>query len=642
MSKQHFSLLAFATLLCMMLFGTVSCKKDDINAKDFFIDVDFLPESETNGKVAPRLMANFNDEMVMIEIRPSADSLVETILFLCQDHEAYMMCGNENLMVFAPYDMETDTPSRDMLLVTHMDDNALVLTKGFMDWNTNTMATGDMMVLPIDGSKNGSIRGGYKDMRVHFMNHLVKPVTEELERAENFCGFFGKQAKLVFMSLKYIVSTTIPIYLFSDDPELLKEQMEYPIILGTAQGVQAGLIRLLPKNMREAVSRGVAFLSWHLGGGYGKVDDYEEESGGENALMWGNYLCQGYQTTTISTPAVPSPMFVVNLNVGNVTENSAYLKGSYRFGSTSSITPVEMGYIIKISGGSEHTEYDMNFQGITLSGLQKATKYTAFAYVKSVMGDRVLSPGVTFWTLGFEAFPTSLTFPTEGDTKSVALSYSDEDITSWDITSKPSWCIITKNGDKMFDVKVGKSTEARSGTIIVTAHSNTLGNVTENIEVTQLGANGWDGTSWVFTGTLTTNDFEGHSSSEETALTLMINSVSNNDIMFSWAQVLSAAANNGYSDHYTIDGNGNLVYSATVGYSGDWGSNDINSQVTFVRTSSTTATANLQYRESFENYVYTISGLLQGSLVNAKEIKDYETTINLKTPIFDNKALKNK
>ncbi len=77
MNKHYLSLLAFATLLCMMLFGAVSCKKDEMldpNNADFFIDVDFLPESETNGEVAPRLMANFNDEMVMIEIRPSADS----------------------------------------------------------------------------------------------------------------------------------------------------------------------------------------------------------------------------------------------------------------------------------------------------------------------------------------------------------------------------------------------------------------------------------------------------------------------------------------------------------------------------------------------------------------------------------------
>lgn len=643
MSKQHFSLLAFATLLCMMLFGTVSCKKDDINAKDFFIDVDFLPESETNGKVAPRLVVNFNDEAAMIELRrPSANTPMESVLVLCPDHEAMMLCGNDSVMICAAYDMETYTPSHDVLIVTPMDDDALLLTKGFMNWNTNTLTTGDMMVLPIDdNSKSHGKRGNDdKETRWFFFNHLVKPLAKSFDRVENFCSaVFGGHGSLVLSYIRTITTTGLTINLFSDDPEAFFDAMESTVTMETAQGAQLGILAQIPRTFIDMASRGVAVVNWAMNGGHGKVNDYvgEESDGFSYTTFWGQSSNAAESAGRIG---IHPPAYNVSLNVSNVTENSAYLKGRFQY--TSSITPVEMGYIIKISGGSEHTEYDMNFQGITLSGLQKATKYTAFAYVKSVMGDRVLSPGVTFWTLGFEAFPTSLTFPTEGDTKSVALSYSDEDITSWDITSKPSWCTITKNGNKMFDVKVGKSTEARSGTIIVTAHSNTLGNVTENIEVTQLGANGWDGTSWVFTGTLTTNDFEGHSSSEETALTLMINSVSNNDIMFSWAQVLSAAANNGYSDHYTIDGNGNLVYSATVGYSGDWGSNDINSQVTFVRTSSTTATANLQYRESFENYVYTISGLLQGSLVNAKEIKDYETTINLKTPIFDNKALKNK
>ena len=151
MSKRYLTILSFVTLLSATLFGVTSCKKDDTpdpNDTDYFIDVAFLPESETNGEAAPRLVTNFNDEMVMIEIRPPADAAaMETVLFLCQDHEAYMMCGNESLMVFAPYDMETNTPSCDVLLVTPMDDNALVLTKCFIDWNTNTIATGDMMVL---------------------------------------------------------------------------------------------------------------------------------------------------------------------------------------------------------------------------------------------------------------------------------------------------------------------------------------------------------------------------------------------------------------------------------------------------------------------------------------------------------------
>ena len=375
-----------------------------------------------------------------------------------------------------------------------------------------------------------------------------------------------------------------------------------------------------------------------MSGGHGIINDYEEETGGENGDLWGNYFYQGYKTTTISTPAVPTPMYYVDLSVRNITENSAYLKGGFRYGS--SLTPVEMGYIFKLSGGPEHIEYDMNFQGITLSGLQRATKYTAFAYVKNAFGDRVLSPGVSFWTLGFEAFPNALTFSAEGDTKYVGLCYSHEDITGWDITSKPSWCSTTIDDLGLLAITVGATKETRSGTIVIKAHSNALGNLTENIELTQLGENGWDGTAWMFTGVVTTNDFEGHTTSEEMTLTLMVNSVSTKDIMFSWAQALSATANNGYSDNYVLNGNGNLVYSATAGYSGDWGSNNITSQVTFVRTGSITATANLQYRESFSDYYITMSGSLQGTLIRADEIGNHETTIHLKIPFYSNKVLK--
>jgi len=645
MSKHYLSLLAFATLLCMMLFGASSCKKDDTpdpNKADFFIDVDFLPESETNGEVAPRLVVNFNDEAAMIEFRRPADNstAMETVLLLCPDHEAMMLCGNDSLMVCAAYDMETYTPSHDVLIVTPMDESSLLLTKGFMDWNTNTLTTGDKMVLPVDdNSKNQGNRGDINsEIRSFFFNKFVKPLAERFDKVESFCGVFGLQGGIAFSYIKTTITTGLTTILYADDPEGLFDATEYSVTSWTGSVVQDGILNLLPEKYSEVASRVLSLLSWHDDGGHGKVNDYvgEASDGFSYTDFWGQSSNAAESAGVI---AIHAPAYHVNLEVSNVTENSVFLKGHFQY--TSSMTPVEMGYIIKVSGGPEHIEHDMYFDGITVSGLQKATKYTAFAYVKNAFGNRVLSPGVTFWTLGFEAFPNSLTFPAEGDTKSVALSYSEGDISGWDITSKPSWCTITKDGDKMFTVKVNASTEARSGAITIKAHSNALGNLTKNIEVTQIGTNSWDGTSWVFTGLITTNNFEGHTTSQEMTLILMVNSVSNKDITFSWAQALSAAANNGYSDNYVINGNGNLVYSATAGYSGEWGSNNITSQVTFVRTGPTTATADLHYRESFSNYYITMSGTLQGTLVNAKEIRNYEITTHLKIPILDSKAQKN-
>lgn len=633
MNKRYLSLLALVTLLCVMLFGTSSCKKDDTpnsNKSDFFIDVAFLPESETNGEVAPRLVVNFNDEAAMIELRrPSAGNPMESLLLLCPDNEAMMLCGNDSLMVCAAYDMETNTPSHDVLIVTSLDDNDLLLTKGFMNWNTNTMTTSDMMVLPVDdNSKNRGNRGDIDgEIRSFFFNKFVKPLAEKFDKVESFCGVFGLQGGIAFSYIKTTITTGLTTILYSDDPEGLFDATEYSVTSWTGSVVQDGILNLLPEKYSEVASRVLSLLSWHDDGGHGKVNDYvgEASDGFSYTDFWGQSSNAAESAGVI---AIHAPAYHVNLDVSNVTENSAYLKGRFQY--TSSLTPVEMGYIYKVSGGPERIEQDMNFQGRTLSGLQKATKYTAFAYVKNAFGQRVLSPGVSFWTLGFEVLPSSFTFPAEGDTKTVGLSYSAEDITSWDITSKPSWCTITKDGDRMFSVKVGKTTETRSGTITIKAHSNALGTLTENIEVTQAGANGWDGTAWVFSGTITTHDYEGHTTSEEMTLTLMVNNVSNKDITFSWAQALSAAANNGYSDNYVLNGNGNLVYSATAGYSGEWGSNSINSQVTFARTSSTTATANLQYRESFSNYYITMSGSLQGTLIRADEIGNHETTMHLK------------
>lgn len=489
MNKHNLTYLSFATLLCMMLFGTTSCKKDDTpdaNKADFFIDAYFLPESETNGEVAPRLVMNFNDEAAMIELRgPSGNTdAMESVLLLCPDHEAMMLCGNDSLMVCAAYDMETNTPSYDVLIVSPIDDNTLLLTKGFMNWNTGTLTTGDMMVLPVDDNSKSRGNGGdiTGEIKSSFFNGFIKRVGDNTDQFANCIGIFTPFGT-VFSYIGATLTTSLTAILYADDPEGLYDATEYSVTNWTGSVVQDGILNLFQEKYSVVASKALALFGWHSDGGHGKVNDYEggDTDGFSYTAFWG-------QSTNAAESAgqigIHPPAYKVNLDVSNVTENSVCLKGRFQY--TSSITPNEMGYIIKVDGGPEHTEYDMNFQGITLSGLQKATKYTANAYVKN-MGQRILSPGITFWTLGFEAFPTSLSFPKEGDTKNVALSYSEQDITHWEVTSKPSWCAVTKDNLGLLAVKVGRTSEARSGTITITAYSNALGSLTEDIAVTQLG-----------------------------------------------------------------------------------------------------------------------------------------------------------
>ena len=491
--------LSFVALLCMMFLYAVSCKKEDPNGgdtpnpteADFFIDVDFLPKTETHGEVAPRMIINFNNEMMVLEIRPSADTLLETMLFLCPDNEAMMVCGNENLMICAAYDMETYTASDNVLLVTQMDDNTLLLTQCVMDWNTNTMTTGDMMVLPIDDDSKSYRNKGVNedDWRIFFMNRFMKPLVKRIEKVESITGSIGLiPASKMFSIFKYVLTTEMPIILFSDDPELLMDYMEYPFVTGAVQGSQNILLRIVPKEDREMASCLVSALGLFTSNGYGNNNVQEPPMSA--------FFAPAYKMTYAATQiGTNNPEFAVYLNVSNITENSVYLKGYINYG-INHIMPVDMGYVYKISGDPEPTEEDMGFQGKTLSGLQKATKYTVYAYARS-MDKLMKSPAVTFWTLGFEVFPNSLTFPAEGDTKNVALSYSHEDITSWEITSKPSWCTTSIDYLGLLAVTVDASTETRNGTITVTAHSNALGTLTESISVTQLGSN----PSGFFTGT---------------------------------------------------------------------------------------------------------------------------------------------
>ena len=641
MNKHNLTYLSFATLLCMMLFGATSCKKEDTpdaNKTDFFIDACFLPESETNGEVAPRLVMNFNDEAAMIELRGPSGSTdaMESVLLLCPDHEAMMLCGNDSVMVCASYDMETNTPSYDVLIVSTINDNTLLLTKGFMNWNTGTLTTGDMMVLPVDDNSKSRGNGGdiTGEIKSSFFNGFIKRVGDNFDQFANCIGIFTPFGT-VFSYIGATLTTSLTAILYADDPEGLYDATEYSVTNWTGSVVQDGILNLFQEKYSVVASKALALFGWHSDGGHGKVNDYEggDTDGFSYTAFWG-------QSTNAAESAgqigIHPPAYKVNLDVSNVTENSVCLKGRFQY--TSSITPNEMGYIIKVDGGPEHTEYDMNFQGITLSGLQKATKYTANAYVKN-MGQRILSPGITFWTLGFEAFPTSLSFPKEGDTKNVALSYSEQDITHWEVTSKPSWCAVTKDNLGLLAVKVGRTSEARSGTITITAYSNALGSITQDITVTQFGENSWswDGTFWTFVGVITTNGPEGYSSSDEMTFTLGVNSVSANNIEFSFAQALSYAAN-GYSDNYILDGNGNLKYTANANGT----DTHANCQVTFIRTGATSATANFSYHESGGGLTLTASGTLQGTLLNAKEVKGNESIINFNSPIFNDKVLKNR
>ena len=258
------------TLLAVVILFATGCKKNNDNGgtpssdADFYIDVDFLPETETNGELAPRLMANINDELVMIELRPSADSLVETVLLLGPDNYAMMLCGNDHLMICAEYDMENNTPSDEVLLVTSMADTALLLTKCVMDWDTNAITTGDMMVLPTDyiDRNQKSTNDFIDDIRIYFFNAFVKPLAESFEKVEHFCNMFGIPAAGVFASIRLIVTTEYTDILFSDDIENIYDNTTHQFTSSFAGQVSSYVLNLFPQKYHAIVSKILAAIAW--------------------------------------------------------------------------------------------------------------------------------------------------------------------------------------------------------------------------------------------------------------------------------------------------------------------------------------------------------------------------------------------
>lgn len=492
MRKHYSSLLSLAALLCAMLCIT-SCKKDDNEIPDpenadFFIQANYLAKDKTDGDLAPRLVVNYNDELVMVELWQIDDAPLETILLLAPDHQAMLLSGDEKQLAYIAYDLQTDTPSDEVLLVAPLDDNNLLLTLGTMDWNTNTLTKGDMMVLPIDGSSKNRGDDLDSENREFFFNHLIKVISENFDKVTDYIpGTFGS----ALSAFGNFISVGMTVNLYNDKPLELLDHSEY-FVTNTVDGkVKSGILEYVPTSLSEATEALLKAYNWFKDDGNGKVNDYPGEAEGGVTP----YIRSLTRSTTVcndSQPGVPPVLYHLNLQVTNITETSAFFKGNFRFGG-SSILPSQMGYVFKISGGPEHTEEDMEFHGKNITGLQKATKYTAYAYAIG-NGQRVVSPSVTFWTLGFEAFPDELNFPRQGDTKYVGFSYSHDDIGGWEVTSCPQWCTYTIDDLGLLAVTAGETEDERSGIITVKANSYALGTVTQNIAVTQEGKGFFTGT----------------------------------------------------------------------------------------------------------------------------------------------------
>lgn len=157
----------------------------------------------------------------------------------------------------------------------------------------------------------------------------------------------------------------------------------------------------------------------------------------------------------------------------------------------------------------------------------------------------------------FEVSPDLLSFQAEGGSKGVFIDMSDN-ITSWEITSVPSWVNIDK-GKESFFVNVEESKESRSGIITVTGYASGGIRVDRQITVEQVNYI-WDATSWDFSGHITCI-IMGESVTQDWNFGIDIVDVSKN--IFTLSGMFA-----GYEDMFKLkandDGTLDMIYSESI------------------------------------------------------------------------------
>lgn len=161
----------------------------------------------------------------------------------------------------------------------------------------------------------------------------------------------------------------------------------------------------------------------------------------------------------------------------------------------------------------------------------------------------------------FDVSPTSLTFKSEGGSKAVAIDMSNN-ITSWDVTSKPTWVSIEK-GKESFFVNVKKSKEIRSSIITVTGYAGDGISIDRQITVEQ-GSYAWDTTAWNFSGPVSCSVM-GETYTDNWNFGIDIVNVSKNTFSLSGSLA-------GYESYFKLraneDGTLDMIYNETIAQQG--------------------------------------------------------------------------
>lgn len=202
----------------------------------------------------------------------------------------------------------------------------------------------------------------------------------------------------------------------------------------------------------------------------------------------------------------------------------------------------------------------------------------------------------------FQLSAPELVFTQEGGTQAINV-YTNVNVDSWEVTSRPDWCrteewkdpgalLVTVDEDKYL-------MEDREGSITLTAKLLNGVTIDRYLTVRQIVQDKWDGTKWDFTGSVNVSGNMAMAGSlrmsQVTNFGIEIRSVDRND--FSLSGDLAGMEQDSY---IYLNSEDQLIWSHTETISESGISVNIGTNITFTRTSTTTATGKL-YSSTYIN-----------------------------------------
>ncbi|MBR5168985.1 MAG: BACON domain-containing protein [Muribaculaceae bacterium] len=613
--------LPFFAMMIALVLGFVSCNSDDDNPSGpdeveiSRIEINILQQPSDMGVPYPRMVASVDDWSI---IEYTSDGLeheaMTTLHFInVKENTSMVVSGYKNTALFYRYD-PFSTKKSDTVMIAAKKQGKTCVATCIMNWRNYTYRTISETILdgastswhaPRFGDENDDIRKMFSDM--------FDSMSDDISKLSKYPSKFSVAAGHVAEIWTKVAIPWAKYSLYEGRPEIQKEIREQY----AADRFKEYYYTIVPTSIDQVYqkAKNVYQASKALYQNFPNADLTDEDITG----MSYRFTRTANPTYQIQTQYAEEYLkYTVSASLRSVDETSAVIHAyaDCTDGQPSYIS--EYGIDISGSDGNSRTIHVSNFENdITITGLKSGVLYTARPYVNSF--GRRYECSITFMTkFIFSLHPESLTFEAKGGTKGVALNVPDDGIKSWSIKSNPKWCQIEKGATSFF-VTVGESKQKRSGEIVVSAILQDGSSVEAILPVEQV-SNNWNGTKWDFRGSVSVSgnaDLAGNiNMAQVTNFGIEIRDVEKND--FTLTGDLAGLES---SSRIHCNEDNQLIWSQTETFSESGTSVRINTDITFTRTSTTTADGKLNGSASinvpgYGNINMGMNGNFSGNLVN--------------------------